>query len=217
LTPERKEKIDRVLESRQPDLSVLMDRVRKPHNFSAVIRTCDAAGLYEIHAIAAARALPTINRASQGAQNWVRVRRHDFAAQAVAAIKKRGMKLVAASLSEQAVDFREYDYTQPTAIALGTEYSGLSEGLLQHVDVAINIPMQGMTRSFNVSVACAIILFEAQRQRAGFYNKRRLSPEEWHQSRFEWLHPQLAEYCREHDIDYPALDDNGDLAEPLPN
>jgi tRNA (guanosine-2'-O-)-methyltransferase len=163
--------------------------------------------------------LPTINHASQGAQNWVRVKRHDFAAQAVAAIKERGMKLVAASLSDQAVDFREYDYTQPTAIALGTEYSGLSEGLLQHVDVAINIPMQGMTRSFNVSVACAIILFEAQRQRqrAGFYNKRRLSPEEWHQSRFEWLHPQLAEYCREHDIDYPALDDNGDLAEPLPH
>ncbi len=219
MTPERKEKIDRVLQQRQPDLSVLMDRVRKPHNFSAVIRTCDAAGIYEIHAIADRGCLPTISHTSQGAENWVRVRRHDNSKQAVAAIRKHGLQLIAASLSEQARDYRDYDYTQPTAIALGTEYSGLSAGLLQHVDAEITIPMLGMTPSFNVSVACAIILFEAQRQRAeaGYYAERRLSFEQWHQSRFEWLHPQLSEYCRKHGIDYPALDENGDLTEPIPH
>jgi len=125
---------------------------------------------------------------------------------------------VAASRSEQALDFRDYDFTQATAIALGTEYSGLSDVLLEHVDGEIAIPMLGMTRSFKVSVACAIILFEAQRQRAeaGFYDQRRLSDEDWQQSRFEWLHPQLSEYCRKHSIDYPALDENGDLSEPIP-
>lgn len=219
MTVERREKVDRVLERRQPDLSVLMDRVRKPHNFSAVIRTCDAAGLYEIHAIAAPGCLPTISHTSQGAENWVRVRRHDDAGQAIRAISERGLKLVAASLTERAVDFREYDYTRPTAIVLGTEYSGISAELLQHVDQEICIPMLGMTRSFNVSVACAIILFEAQRQRrkAGYFDERRLDFEDWHKTRFEWLHPKLAEYCQKHGIAYPALDDNGDLTEPLPH
>jgi tRNA (guanosine-2'-O-)-methyltransferase len=219
VTTERREKVDRVLERRQPDLSVLMDRVRKPHNFSAVIRTCDAAGIHEIHAIAAPGCLPTISHTSQGAENWVRVKRHDNAAQAVAALRERGLKLIAASLSGQAQDFRDYDYTQPTAIALGTEYSGLSAGLLEHVEAEIRVPMLGMTRSFNVSVACAIILFEAQRQRAqaGYFDQRRLSDEDWHNTRFEWLHPKLAEYCRKHGIDYPALDENGDLTEDLPH
>jgi len=219
VTDERREKVDRVLECRQPDLTVLMDRVRKPHNFSAVIRTSDAAGLYEIHAIAASGCLPTISHTSQGAENWVRVQRHDNAEDAVRAIRNRGMKLVAASLSKQSVDFREYDYTRPTAIVLGTEYSGVSPELLEHVESEICIPMLGMTRSFNVSVACAIILFEAQRQRvnAGYFDRRRLDFAEWHRTRFEWLHPKLADYCQKHGIDYPALDENGDLAEPLPH
>ena len=219
MTVERREKVDRVLEQRQPDLSVLMDRVRKPHNFSAVIRTCDAAGIFEIHAIADPGCLPVISHTSQGAENWVRVRRHDDAGQAVLAIKQAGLKLVAASLSERAVDFRDYDYTQPTAIVLGTEFSGISPGLIEHVEREILIPMLGMSRSFNVSVACAIILFEAQRQRAqaGYFNQRRLSFEDWHNARFEWLHPRLAEYCRKHEIQYPALDENGDLTEPLPH
>ena len=219
VTDERREKVDRVLERRQPDLSVLMDRVRKPHNFSAVIRTSDAAGLYEIHAIADPGCLPTIRHTSQGAENWVRVQRHDDARQAVRAISERGMKLVAANPSEQAMDFREYDYTQPTIIVLGTEYSGVSDDILEHVHDQICVPMLGMTRSFNVSVACAIILFEAQRQRAaaGYFDHRRLEPDEWHRSRFEWLHPKLAEYCKKHGIAYPALNQNGELVEPLPH
>jgi len=73
VTPERRGKVDPVLEQRQPDLSVLIGRVRKPHNFSAVIRTCDAAGIHEIHAIADPGCLPTISHTSQGAENWVRV------------------------------------------------------------------------------------------------------------------------------------------------
>ena len=219
MTQARREKVDRVLECRQPDLSVLMDQVRKPHNFSAVLRTCDAAGIYEIHAIAKPDGLPTIQHTSQGAENWVRVQRHDTAEQAAQALKKRELKLIAASLSDQAVDFRDYDYTQPTAIILGTEYAGISKELLSHVDGEICIPMLGMTRSFNVSVACAIILFEAQRQRAaaGFFAQRRLAYQDWHSTRFEWLHPKLAEYCRKHGINYPALDENGDLTEPLPH
>ena len=219
MTTERREKVDAVLERRQPDLTVLMDRVRKPHNFSAVIRTCDAAGIFEIHAIADPGCLPTISHTSQGAENWVRVRRHDDAERAAAAIQERELTLIAASLSANSIDFRDYDYTQPTAIALGTEYSGLSAGLLEHVEGEIVIPMLGMTRSFNVSVACAIILFEAQRQRlqAGFFDQRQLKYEDWHHARFEWLHPKLAEYCRKHGIKYPALDENGDLAEALPH
>jgi tRNA (guanosine-2'-O-)-methyltransferase len=80
------------------------------------------------------------------------------------------------------------------------------------------IPMTGVSQSLNVSVACAIVLYEAQRQRlnAGMYEKCRLDDESLARQRFEWLHPVLTEYCQRHGLSYPALDENGDLAEPMP-
>ena len=78
--------------------------------------------------------------------------------------------------------------------------------------------MMGVTQSLNVSVACAIVLFEAlkQRQAAGLYDHCRLDEDELARQRFEWLHPVLADYCNRHGLTYPALDDEGELAEPMP-
>ena len=125
---------------------------------------------------------------------------------------------MAAHLSDTAVDYKAVDYTQPTAIVLGTELFGVSEVTLSHVDQQINIPMMGVTQSLNVSVACAVVLYEAQFQRknAGMYDSCQLDDENLARQRFEWLHPVLTEYCQKHGLRYPALDENGDLAEPMP-
>jgi len=103
-------------------------------------------------------------------------------------------------------------------LVLGSELFGVSDQTLSYVDQQINIPMMGVTQSLNVSVACAIVLYEAQRQRrdAGMYDHCRLDDETLCQQRFEWLHPVLADYCQRHGLDYPALDESGDLAEPMP-
>ncbi len=171
MTPERKARIEAVARRRQADLTVFLEQVHKPHNFAAIIRTCDAVGVSQAHAVPAREGLPTLNHTSQGAQRWVTVHRHRDAADGLKELKAAGFTLYAAHFSDQAVDFREPDYTRPSAIVLGTEKFGISETALALCDIEIHIPMMGMAQSLNVSVACALILYEAQRQRqaAGLY------------------------------------------------
>ncbi len=132
-------------------------------------------------------------------------------------LKAKGFHQVAAHLSDQACDFREVDYTRPTALLLGTELFGVSDLALDCVDQQISIPMHGMSESLNVSVAAAIVLYEAQRQRqaAGMYASSRMHIATRNQLRFEWLHPTVAEFCQKRNLDYPALDERGNLAEPF--
>lgn len=146
------------------------------------------------------------------------LRTHESMAAAAQALKGRGFSLVAAHLSGEALDFRELDYTRPTALLLGTELFGVSEGALQYVDHQISIPMEGMSQSLNVSVAAAIVLYEAQRQRrlAGMYDQGRLDPDTRTRLRFEWLHPVLTDFCQQRGIEYPELDDEGEVVGPLP-
>ena len=125
---------------------------------------------------------------------------------------------MAAHLSEQAKDFRELDYTRPTALVVGTELFGVSEAALAEADQLVTIPMMGVTQSLNVSVACAIVLYEAMRQRqaAGMYGQNRLEETVLRKQRFEWLHPQVAEFCRERDLQYPEMDEEGNIVGDFP-
>ncbi len=218
MTPERVARLDAVLAMRQPDLTVFAENLHKPRNFSAMVRNCDAVGINEMHVMADEDAVRTHWNTSQGAEKWMHVRTHANASDACAQLKASGFSLVAAHLSDTAVDYREIDYTQPTALVLGTELFGVSDITLAHVDQQINIPMMGVSQSLNVSVACAIVLYEAQRQRqaAGMYDRCRLDDETLTRQRFEWLHPVLTDYCQRHGLEYPALDKNGELAEPMP-
>ena len=218
MTPERRARLDVVLSRRQPDLTVFAENLHKPKNFSAIVRNCDAAGINEMHVLPGDNSLRKHWRTSQGAEKWMRIKTHGSSEEACSFLKEKGFSLVAAHLSDSAVDYKAHDYTRPTAIVLGTELFGISNATLSHVDQQITIPMMGVTQSLNVSVACAIVLYEAQRQRqaAGLYDTCRLDADLMGQQRFEWLHPVLAEYCQRHGLRYPALDENGDLAEPMP-
>ena len=123
------------------------------------------------------------------------------------------IQILATHLSTDAVDFREIDYTKPTAIIVGQEKTGISEQALKHADQNIIIPMQGMVQSLNVSVAAALILFEAQRQRelAGLYNRNMLSDEIKHPIYFEGCHPIIARQCKLKKLPYPPLDEHGEI------
>jgi tRNA (guanosine-2'-O-)-methyltransferase len=122
------------------------------------------------------------------------------------------MRVYAAHFSPQAVDFRDVDYTAPTVVLMGAELWGVSDAGADAADGHISVPMAGLVASLNVSVAAAVILFEAQRQReaAGFYDQPQLDPERYRRLLFEWLHPRLAARCRELGEAYPALDADGD-------
>jgi tRNA (guanosine-2'-O-)-methyltransferase len=214
----RRQKIDRVLADRQSDLTVLAESLHKPRNFSAIVRSCDAVGIDTLHAVPGEDGLSIHWNTSQGAEKWVRVRAHEDLGSACAWLRKRGFQLVAAHLSEEAVDYREIDYRGPTALLVGTELFGVSPAALRWADQQVMIPMRGMTQSLNVSVACAIVLYEAMRQReaAGLYGVGRLDPELRQRLRFEWMHPAVATFCRERGLDYPELDEAGDIVGELP-
>jgi tRNA (guanosine-2'-O-)-methyltransferase len=213
VTPERFARLRRALARRQPDLTVLMDRVNKSHNFSAILRNCDATGVLAAHVVPPDGGLDLHHGTSAGTRKWVEVHRHPTVAEAAAHLRGRGFTLLAAHPSEGSVDFRDVDYTGPTAIMMGAELHGVSAEGLELADRHVVIPMSGMVHSLNVSVATALILFEAMRQRtaAGMYRSSRLTPEDFRQRLFEWAYPSIAAARRKAGRPYPALSADGDL------
>ena len=218
MIPERFRRLRTVLQRRQPDLTVVMDQVNKPHNFSAILRSCDATGVLDAHAVPPEEGLDLSPVTSAGSEKWIRVHRHPDVQAALKAVKSQGFRVVAAHPAEGAGDFRDMDLTRPTALLLGAELHGVSPEGLAGADDIVAIPMVGMVRSLNVSVAAALLLFEAQRQRAsaGLYEVSRL-PEDVFDSRlFEWAYPKLASRYRHAVIPYPRLDADGAILDPIP-
>jgi tRNA (guanosine-2'-O-)-methyltransferase len=217
MNPGRFERIRAVLTRRQPDLTVLMEQVNKSHNFSAIIRNCDAVGVLEAHAVFPEKGVDLSDHTSAGTAKWVRVYRHPNVDQAVAGLRRDGFRLVAAHPGEGARDYREVDFTRKVAVMVGAELDGISHRGLELADERVAIPMAGMVRSLNVSVATALILFEAFRQReaAGMYQESRLPEARFREMLFEWCHPELAMFFRERGLPYPPLSDEGEaLVEP---
>ena len=212
----RRERFDRlrsVLARRQPDLTVLMDRVHKSHNFSAILRNCDAAGVLDAHIVVPDGGLDLHHGTSAGTRKWVHVEYHREVRDAITLLKKGGFTVVAAHPSSHAVDYREVDYTRATAITMGAELRGVSPEALELADEHVSIPMQGMVHSLNVSVATALLLFEAARQRdaAGMYDESRLGPDEFARRLFEWAYPTLARTRRRAGRPYPPLGPSGEI------
>jgi tRNA (guanosine-2'-O-)-methyltransferase len=171
-TPERLKKIRQVLEKRQKDLTLVLANIHDKHNVSAIYRSCDAFGVPEVHLYYTDTAFPALAEASSAsARKWVRSERHDNAASLNAALKARNMRVYATGFSAKARPLAEFDLTLPSAVILGNEHGGVSDELAALADAELYIPMYGMIQSFNVSVAAALVLYEASRQRlnAGLY------------------------------------------------
>lgn len=215
MTPERIARLRSVLDRRQPDLTVITHFVHKQRNTSAIVRNCDAVGIMRMHAVAAREDFRAFRGTGMGSHNWVEVVRHDSLSGAVETVGDEGMQVVAAHPGPAAGDYRDIDYTRPTALLLGTERAGLDDEALAAADRLVVVPMIGMVDSYNVSVAAGIILNEAmaQRQRAGLYDRCRLDEATWRRLFFEWGHPKVRDFCRARGLEYPALDETGEIAD----
>ena len=213
MTPERHQRIKDMLDKRQPDLTVCMEGVHKIHNLAAVVRTCDAVGVSDVHAIWKNEQMQVRGGSAAGSQNWIDIHSHNETKKAIKTLKAQGMQVLVTNLSATAVDFREVDYTKPTAIILGQEKFGASDIALAMADQDIVIPMVGMVQSLNVSVACSVILYEAQRQRqiAGMYDKARLPEQRRQKVLFEGGHPVFAQACQRKGLPYPVIDEAGQI------
>ena len=213
--PRRFKRIKDVLNSRIQDLTVLIEGVNKPHNLSAIIRTCDAAGVFQANFICNHSEVKTFNSTAQGSQKWVKLKNYESYLSAINSLKKKGFNLYGTSLNENSIDYRDLDFTKNTCFVLGAEKWGLSKELSAHVDKSIYIPMRGMVQSLNVSVAGAILLFEAIRQRKNKnlipYDGEGLNQEEYKNTLFEWTYPELIDLYKKSNKDYPSLDENGKI------
>ena len=185
----RYQRIEGVLSRRQTDLTVCLEDVHKHHNLSAIVRSADAVGCHHVHAVWPENQKWLTNNTSGGSKNWLDTHLHKNIDDAVALMREHN----------------------PDVQIL--EKTGISEHALKHADQNIIIPMQGMVQSLNVSVAAALILFEAQnqRQKAGMYNRNMLSDEIKHPMYFEGYHPVIAKQCRMKKLPYPPLDENGEI------
>jgi len=181
-TTQRLEKLERVLSLRQKDLTLVLANIHDPHNVSAIYRSCDAFGVPKVHLYYTDTAFPTLGASSSAsARKWVDTVRHKDKESLMAAMRAEGMQVLATSCTPKAKPLQEYDLVRPTAIIMGNEHRGVDTELVDAVDGEVYIPMYGMIQSFNVSVAAAVILSEASRQRrlAGKYDAPTYSEEEY--------------------------------------
>jgi tRNA (guanosine-2'-O-)-methyltransferase len=220
LLPRRFERLQTALKGRMANLTVLLEGVQKPHNLSAILRSCDAVGVLQAHVVSAHGKPHTFNNTAQGSQKWVGLRDHASIAEALASLQQQGFRIYGTHLGVEAVDYRQCCFTGPTAFVLGAEKWGLTAEACAGVDQALFIPMGGMVQSLNVSVAAAVLLFEALRQRhaAGLVPSQGegMAEQLYARTLFEWAYPQVARWCQESGRSYPALGPEGEILEQLP-
>jgi tRNA (guanosine-2'-O-)-methyltransferase len=181
MTPERLAKINRVLNHRQHDLTVVLENVHDPHNISAVMRTCDAVGVQDLYVLNTkiSRHTKFGKKSSASAAGWLTVHQFDDVQKCMSELKQQGRQIYATHLGEKSTSLYELDLTRSIALVFGNEHSGVSDECLEHCDGNFIIPQVGMIQSLNISVACAVSLYEAFRQRhvAGYYNGTSRMPE----------------------------------------
>ena len=218
ILPRRFERIKNVLNCRMKNLTVLVEDVNKAHNLSAILRTCDAAGVLEANFISKNNSVKTFNSTAQGSQKWIKLNNYKSALSAISALKEKGFKLYGTALNGNSIDYRNFDYSENTCFVLGAEKWGLTDELISNVDQSIFIPMRGMVQSLNVSVAASILLFEAirQRERKGTLpkNGEGLNIKEYQETLFEWSYPDLASIYKKSGRKYPILNDKGEFESP---
>lgn len=185
----RLQKINEVVKSRQHSLRVVLENIHDPHNVSAIFRTCDAVGVPKVSLIYYLEKFPKIGKkSSASAFKWVEKEKVSSVNECYESLKGEGFMIYASSISDDAIDFYKLDFKKKIAIVFGNEHRGVSDEAAKLADKKFKIPMYGMVQSLNVSVAAAIVLYEALRQRMkkGFYDKSELSESELEELIEKW-------------------------------
>lgn len=183
----REQKIRSVIRQSQPDLTVVLENIFDPLNISAVLRSCDAVGVREVFVVYTRkyldkRGLVLGKRTSGGTFKWIDVYYFEELEECFQRVKERyGRILATLPPGEGVPSLYDHDLSQPTALLFGNEDEGISPEALALADGSFTIPQAGFAESLNISVACAIALFEAKRQRRekGHYDDApKLTPEQ---------------------------------------
>ena len=179
MTPEREARLLTVLSKRQDDLTVVLENVFDPHNISAVMRTCDAVGIQDIYILNTR--IPVHKKwgakSSSSAVKWLTIHQFTDARECMDQLRRSYDKVLTTHLSADSVGLYEIDFRQKLALVFGNEHSGVSDEIRAMADGNFLIPQAGIIQSLNISVACAVCLYEAYRQKdlAGHYQTRKIN------------------------------------------
>ena len=194
MTNERREKLEKVLAHRQENITVVFENVEDPHNIAAVLRTCESVGIQDIYILN--HTIPPHPKfgealgfkSSSSAWKWLSLHYYENLEECVKALRSKGFRLMATHLSSESVSLYQIDLTQKTALVFGNERKGVTGEMLALCDGNFLIPQVGIIQSLNISVACAISLYEAFRQKkiAGHYDKSSLSADKLLQLQKDW-------------------------------
>ena len=188
-TEKRLSKIIKAATARQFSLRVVLENIHDPHNVSAILRTCDAVVIGQIDLLYHIEKFPKISMVSSASsKKWIEQKKYDNVKTCLEQLRLDGFKVYGTLLSENAESIYDIDFTEKVAIVMGNENRGISDEMIEGVDKNIYIPMRGMIQSLNVSVATAVTLYEAQRQRSlkGMYENSELTENELNRLIDEW-------------------------------
>lgn len=190
MTPEREERLLSVLNKRQNNITVVLENVTDPHNISAVMRTCDAVGIQDIYVLNTkiARHKKFGQKSSSSADKWLTIHQFADAVACFQELRKHYSLILTTHLSSDAISLHSIDFTQSIALVFGNEHEGVSDEIRSLADGNFIIPQVGIIKSLNISVACAVTVYEAMRQKslAGHYAARALSDERYTGLLQEW-------------------------------
>ncbi|MEO8821918.1 MAG: RNA methyltransferase [Ginsengibacter sp.] len=195
MTPQRFNRLTSVLNHRQPDLTVVLENVFDPHNVSAVMRTCDAIGIQDVYILN--NRIPPHKKwgykSSSTAAEWLSMHQFDDAEVCFEEIKKKYDKIYTSHLGEKSADMYSMDLTESVALVFGNETFGVSDDIRKFSDGDFIIPQTGIIKSLNISVACAVTLYEAYRQKKqkGHYDKPQLSQKRFAELKEQWKIPDF--------------------------
>ena len=164
LLDERRVRIDGAAAARLGGLRVVIENLHDPHNGAAVLRSAEAFGIQRVDVIESVEPFRFSSVVTQGCEKWLDVVRHPTLAQAVATLRADGFALYAA-VPDAAATVEDLDFARPAAVMIGNEHDGLTSEAIAAADVVFGIPMPGMTRSLNLSVAAALIAERAAQRR----------------------------------------------------
>lgn len=190
MTPERQDRLLSVLHKRQNNITVVLENVFDPHNISAVMRTCDAVGIQDIYVLNTKipRHKKWGAKSSSSAAKWLTIHQFTDARECFNELRKHYQLILTTHLGSDAISLHSIDFTGSIALVFGNEHSGVSDEIRELADGNFIIPQVGIIRSLNISVACAVTLYEALRQKtiAGHYDKRSLEEPRYSALLKEW-------------------------------
>jgi len=190
-TENRTKKIKKVVAFKQPALTVVIEDVHDPHNVSAILRSCDAVGVIDVHLVYVNETFPKMGKkSSAGTRKWINRYEYNNIDECFSKLKDDGFTICTTHMAKDSISLYDIDFsTKKIAIVIGNEHRGVSERAVELSDINYLIPMYGMVQSLNVSVATAVSLYEASRQlsAAGKYDKQQFSDVTYKNTVDAWL------------------------------